>query len=408
MAVGGAHAVRTRIAAADHDDVLAVGADRVGRVACHFLVLRDQEFECVVHAVQVAARHRQVARDFRTAGQHHGIELLEDVVGGNRLARVVADAGGDRLVSHHHAGAEGHALGFHLLYAAVDLRFFQLEVGDAITQQAADAVVLLEQRHVVAGARQLLRRRQAGRARADHGHGLAGLVPGQLRMHPALGPRLVDDGVLDRLDADRRLIDAQRAGRLARCRTDAARELGEIVGRMQHLDRRLPVLAVHQVVEVGDDVVDRAAVVAERDATIHAARALDLGFAVRQREHELLVMLHARFGRFVCLVLAGKFEKAGRLAHGVLPGAMPAGTAILPGGRACLVRLRCSGVAGSARAARLVARNGQAAICSRALSCSRSYISVSARLYSVGKTLTKRRRALLQSASSSLARSEPV
>jgi hypothetical protein len=50
-----------------------------------------------------------------------------------------------------------------------------LEVGDAVAQQAADAAVLLEHRHRVAGARQLLRRRQAGRAGADHGHALAGL-----------------------------------------------------------------------------------------------------------------------------------------------------------------------------------------------------------------------------------------
>jgi hypothetical protein len=50
-----------------------------------------------------------------------------------------------------------HAFGLHLLDAAVDVVLLHLEVGDAVAQQAADAVVLLEQRHVVAGARELLR-----------------------------------------------------------------------------------------------------------------------------------------------------------------------------------------------------------------------------------------------------------
>ena len=49
-----------------------------------------------------------------------------------------------------------------------------LEIRDAVAQQAADAVALFEHRDVVAGARQLLRRGQSRRARADHRDALAG------------------------------------------------------------------------------------------------------------------------------------------------------------------------------------------------------------------------------------------
>ena len=53
----------------------------------------------------------------------------------------------------------------HLLQAAVDDPLFELEVRNAVAEQAADAVVLLEEHRLVTGAIDLLRGRQAGRAR---------------------------------------------------------------------------------------------------------------------------------------------------------------------------------------------------------------------------------------------------
>ena len=61
-------------------------------------------------------------------------------------------------------GAEHHAFGFHLADAAVDQMLFHLEVGNAVTQQSADAVGFFEQGHGMAGARQLLGARHAGGA----------------------------------------------------------------------------------------------------------------------------------------------------------------------------------------------------------------------------------------------------
>ena len=48
------------------------------------------------------------------------------------------------------------------------------------------------------------------------------------------------------------------------------------LGYVQPLDRAFPVVAPDQVVPVGDDVAERAALVAERDAAVHAAPGLGL------------------------------------------------------------------------------------------------------------------------------------
>ena len=91
---------------------------------------------------------------------------------------------------------------------------------------------------------------------------------------PALVPGPVDDLDLDLLDRDRVLVDAEHARGLARRRAQPAGELGEVVGGVQPLDRVVPVVAVDEVVPVGDQVAERAAVVAERDAAVHAAAGL--------------------------------------------------------------------------------------------------------------------------------------
>ena len=97
--------------------------------------------------------------------------------------------------------------------------------------------------------------------------------------------------------------------------TDAAGEFREIIGRMQRFDRVLPVLPENEVVEVGDDVVDRAAAHAKRDAAIHAARALNFGLVIAQVQHELAIVLFARILVFAGFVQPLVFEKSCNLAH---------------------------------------------------------------------------------------------
>ncbi len=95
----------------------------------------------------------------------------------------------------------------------------------------------------MAGAGELLGGGKAGWAGADDRDLLAGAGLRRLGRDPALVPGAVDDGAFDRLDGDRRVLDVQRAGRLAGGGADAAGELGEIVGRVK-VDRRLAPAAV--------------------------------------------------------------------------------------------------------------------------------------------------------------------
>src|SRR5690606_2622037 len=127
-------------------------------------------------------------------------------------------------------GTELHAFCFHLREATVDQYLVQLEVRNAIAQESAHAVALVEQRDAVSRPRQLLCAGQAGRPGTHDGDLLAGAAARRLRDHPAFVPATINDGVFDRLDADGIVVDVEGTGRFARCRTDAAGELGEIIG----------------------------------------------------------------------------------------------------------------------------------------------------------------------------------
>ncbi len=108
------------------------------------------------------------------------------------------------------------------------------------------------------------------------GDALAGARGRNLRHDPALREAAVDDRVLDVLDRDRGVGDAEHAGAFARRGAGAARELREVVGLVQPVERVAPTALIDQVVPLRNQVVDRAAVVrlTERDAAVHAACAL--------------------------------------------------------------------------------------------------------------------------------------
>ncbi len=159
---------------------------------------------------------------------------------------------------------------------------FHFEIGDAVAQQSAGLGPALIDMHVVAGARELLRSGKSGRARADDGDLLAGLVCSDFRLQ-ALRDGAVGDLAFDGLDGDRVVVDVERAGRLARRRADAAGEVRKIIGRVQVARGFFPVAAIDQIVPVRNLVVDRAAgrhvgkklgAVAVGHAAIHAARGL--------------------------------------------------------------------------------------------------------------------------------------
>ena len=196
------------------------------------------------------------------------------------------------VLAHGHAGLELHSLGGHLLQAAVDNVLLQLEIGDAVAQEAAHAVVLLEEHDLVAGADQLLGGGQSGRAGADHGHAAGALLPGVDGPDPALLEGPLRNLVFDLLDGDRRVVDGQRAGGFAGGRADAAGDLGEVVGGVEVFGGLAPAAVVDEVVELGDAVLHRAAGgVAEGDAAVHAAARLLVQHAGDQGPVDLVPVL---------------------------------------------------------------------------------------------------------------------
>ena len=173
------------------------------------------------------------------------------------------------------AEAELDALLRELRQPPLDDVLLDLEVRDAEPEQATARLVALEDGHRVPRAVELLRAREARGPAADDRHILSRSRRRRLGHDPALVPRARDDRELDLLDRDRvALLDLEHARRLAGCGAKTSRELREVVGAVQLVDRLAPAVAIDEVVPVGDQVAERAAVVAERDAAVHAARAL--------------------------------------------------------------------------------------------------------------------------------------
>ena len=85
---------------------------------------------------------------------------------------------------------------------------------------------------------------------------------------------------------------------------------------MQLVERVAEAVAVDEVVPVRDEVAERAAAVAERNAALHATGALLLELDERQRRDELAVVVHALRGRALGRVHALELEEGAELAHG--------------------------------------------------------------------------------------------
>jgi hypothetical protein len=172
----------------------------------------------------------------------------------------------------------------------------------------------------VAGPGELLGRSQPRRSGPDDRDRAAGRPLRRLRLNPALVPGPVDDRDLDLLDGHRVAVDAQHAGALARRRAQPAGELREVVGRVQPLDRFLPVVPPGQVVPLRDQVAQRTAVVAERDAAVHAAPGLPLELAGVLLLVDLLPVQDPHVDRTAGRQLALRGgEEALRVSHGMPP-----------------------------------------------------------------------------------------
>src|ERR1700692_4862895 len=84
---------------------------------------------------------------------------------------------------------------------------------------------------------------------------------------------------------------------------------------MKDADGILPAVAIDEIVPVRDDVVDRAARVAKRNAAIHAARALHAHFLFRERLVHLEIIVNALRDRTPRRHFTRVFLKTGDLPH---------------------------------------------------------------------------------------------
>src|SRR5204863_499429 len=251
LAMDRAEAVGAGIAAADDHDTLALGRDEAivrDRVALAASVLERQVLHGEVDAPELPPGHAEVARLAGAARQHERVELAAK-----------------RRDRHAHADVtvrpEGDALLLHDREAPLEDALLHLELGDAVAEEPADPVGALEDRDRVTRAVQLLGGGEPRGPGADDRDLLPGAYGGRLGHDPALVEGALADAFLHRLDRDRVVVDAEDARALAGRRAEPARPLGEVVGRVQALARVAPAVLVHEVVPVGDDVAERAALV---------------------------------------------------------------------------------------------------------------------------------------------------
>ena len=306
LAVCRAEAVRARIAAADDNHVLVTGADRLDGIPLARAILRRQVFHGEMDALQLAPRHAQVARQGRSSGQHDRIEVPL------QLPRVHVDA-------DVAAGGERNALVAQQREAALEPALLDLEFRNAVAQQSANPIGALENGDQMAGAIQLVGGGQPRRSRSDDGDALAGAGRRRMRDDPALVEGALDNRGLGGLDRHRCAVDGEDARAFARRRAQPAGEFREVVGRVQPIDRGAPAIPIHEVVPIRNQVAERAALMAERNAAVHASSRLIPQRGCFVRQIHLAPVAHARLDGTRRRLLPLDLDKAGGFTHGPAP-----------------------------------------------------------------------------------------
>src|SRR5690606_26429114 len=108
----------------------------------------------------------------------------------------------------------------------------QLEIGDAVYEKPACAVVTIVNGNLVAQRAQLFGGGEPGRTRADNRDMLRAFDPGTERLHPALLPGGIGEELFNRADGHRavaRLLDDATALAQLVLRADTAADLRHVV-----------------------------------------------------------------------------------------------------------------------------------------------------------------------------------
>ncbi len=303
--MNGSQAISAGVASADDHHITILRRNELvvwDGVAFAAAVLQGQIIHCEVDSLQLASGHQQVARLTRAAGKQDRVEIG-------------AQPAGRDIDAHVDAWTEHDPFGLHQREAPIEDALLHLEFRDSVAQQSADAIGLLEDGHQMTGSIELIRRGKASRAGSDHGDLFPGARSRQLRRDPAFRVRSIDDRHLDVLDRHRIVVDAQHAGAFARRRAETSCELREVVRRVETIDGRAPPIAVDEVVPVGNQVAERASLVAERDPAVHAAGALLHQIACRRRQIDLAPVVNPLFDRARWMLFSMDLDEPCRLTH---------------------------------------------------------------------------------------------
>ena len=243
--------------------VARMSARRIERIAVATFVLLRKKVHRVVNALQLAPGNLQIARN---ASAPPASRIASN-------SRCKSSTG--TVVSYVRIGHKLHALGRHLLETAVDDALLHLEFRNAVTQQSANAIGLFVNRDPMSGAIQLLRRRQIP---PDPNQRPRSSCPGDIlggsgRIQPSANPRSTMLFSICLIVTAGSLIPSTHAASHGAGQMRPGK-FGEIIGRVQLPHRFLPASAIHQIIPVRNQIVDRTAGVAKRHAAIHTARSL--------------------------------------------------------------------------------------------------------------------------------------
>src|SRR5260221_5849562 len=214
--------------------------------------------------VQPGAGCRDITGLVDTGPNQHGIMLFAQLLELDAAANIGIAAKGDAGVAE-------------MPDTSLDDRFIQLEIRDAIDQQAAKAVSAVIDGYLIADLTQLLGSSDAGRAAADDADRLRQFGLWANRAHPSFSPSGVGNVALD--GADRHgpvagLLNHAVPFAKAVLGADAAADLREAVGRAGDLIGLFQPVLGGQLQPIGNVVGEWAMDLTKRDAALRAAAGL--------------------------------------------------------------------------------------------------------------------------------------
>src|SRR5262249_34045627 len=128
----------------------------------------------------------------------------------------------------------------------------------------------------------------------------------------------IDDRHFDGFDRDRIVVDAEHARTLARGRAEPTGEFRKVVRGVEPIDGGLPPFPIDEIIPVRNQISQRAAAVAKRDAAIHATGRLLTQSIFWIREIDLLPVLQALADRSGRMLVTLDFDEPGDLTHWML------------------------------------------------------------------------------------------